>query len=750
MLTTQPRHKVDGYRPGLSSCGAFGRLRAAWRRLSRGRPSRGRRGLDFHLLLRFIEQSETVYKTIHGVNPVLIWCFNDGLHPKLFLESHRAVTAVSFCPFDENLIVGGLQNGQIIIWDIKNKLNKVEEEEILTTEQQKYKVLMFSLVQWMKHTRDFSRVRITAESDIQHSHTSPVSSVKWMTPTWKITRTGQIQDIKEDEAHSLQFVSCATDGSILFWDLQARPATSVGDYTPTRKSRRLTARPTALTVDVSPYRFLNRLMQPQYRLTTHNVKKNKPLLLSCLDLLPVDVSYKIPSAIETHSLTDRLTCPPIITEPPHPPETILFCGSLDGYFTCVQWDGYDVNPGDMVIQECAKLRKIGRYHDGPVTCIDRNGLCPDTYLTVGGKVFAIWKDSFPHRPILWRRSRHRYLHGAWSIKNSAMIKLCRSDGNREVWYLIRRTDKMYYEQSLSGSAILGSYTHPSRGNMPDVLGVADCNGSFRIFYVPLALTGNKDAHELLNIQLDREVNRKKAFMAWQNNWLKNNQHIVQERWANRLEYQRKREEKAITEKRRILEEKQRLIKEQILAAQKSVPQPGHYGEWAKEQWQIKEEERMNKVLLLKKQLNPNILASQQMPLKTLQQEEEKKKKKQKDRLQSSDKIFTETVAMLFPDVIKKKPPPPIDPYAGGNLLEDKQTCIKEFAQVVEECKLYVKENIFEYKFDWQKIMQAGRNRRKTIDRQFLTFSHKNRRENEKNSVISTIESESKVSWISGS
>ncbi|GJQ72753.1 hypothetical protein Trydic_g1407 [Trypoxylus dichotomus] len=674
---------------------------------------------------------DEVNKIIHDVNPVLIWCFNDGLHPKLFLESHRVVTVVAFCPFNENLIVGGLQNGQIIIWDIKNKLNKVEEEEILTTAQQKYRVLMFSLMTWMKNTRDFSRVRITAESNIQYSHSAPVTSIKWMTPTWRITKTGQVNEINEGEPYTLQFASSSADGNILFWDLLAKPATSVGDYKPHRKSRRLKVRPNALTLDVSPFRLLNRVLQPQYRLVAVNVKKNKPLLLTNLELLPVHVGYACIGTMGKYNLTERLVCPPIFQRPRIPPQPTLVCSSLDGYFTSVEWDGYDVDPGEVVNQEIVKIKRIGRYHDGPVVCIDRNKLCPDTYVTVGGKSFAIWKESFPHRPIFWRKSRHRYLHGAWNIKNPAMLRLSRSDGNREVWYLIKRTDKMYYEQSLSGNAIVGSYTHPPRGNPIDVLGVADYNGTFRLFYVPTGLSDSEEFKELFQNQLNREVQRKVAFLAWQNNWLTKHQDIVQERWANRLEFQRKREEKALRENQRIAQEKQRLEKEQMIAAQKSVPQPGHYKEWAIEQWRIKEEDRMNKVLLLKKQLNPDLLVSQQMPLKILKQEEERKKKKQKERLQKSEKIFNETVAMLFPDVIKKKPPPPLDPYAGGDSTNHKKVCLEEYTKVIEECKNYVSENEFVYNFDWKKIIQAGRERKKAVDSQFIVFSHKDRLENEK-------------------
>lgn len=40
------------------------------------------------------------------INPVLIWSFVDALKPKLILESYRATICSSFCPYDENLLIG--------------------------------------------------------------------------------------------------------------------------------------------------------------------------------------------------------------------------------------------------------------------------------------------------------------------------------------------------------------------------------------------------------------------------------------------------------------------------------------------------------------------------------------------------------------------------------------------------------------------------------------------------------------------
>lgn len=65
-------------------------------------------------------------------NQVLIWSFNDCLTPKLILECTREVTAISICPFDGNVIIGGCTSGQVQITTIFSSPasnNEINERE---------------------------------------------------------------------------------------------------------------------------------------------------------------------------------------------------------------------------------------------------------------------------------------------------------------------------------------------------------------------------------------------------------------------------------------------------------------------------------------------------------------------------------------------------------------------------------------------------------------------------------------------
>lgn len=54
----------------------------------------------------------------------------------------------------------------------------MEEKEVLTTAQQKYRTYMHSLMGWMKNIHDIARIRATAVSDLRYSHKSVITGKK--------------------------------------------------------------------------------------------------------------------------------------------------------------------------------------------------------------------------------------------------------------------------------------------------------------------------------------------------------------------------------------------------------------------------------------------------------------------------------------------------------------------------------------------------------------------------------------------
>ncbi|KAJ8973012.1 hypothetical protein NQ317_004610 [Molorchus minor] len=385
-----------------------------------------------------------VHKAVFDSNPVLMWSTKDVLRPKLILESPREAFKLSFCAFDENILVGGLKNGQIIIWDIRNKLTKVEELEVLTANQQKYRAHMNSLMGWMKDIHDLALVRPTALSDLKHSHKSAITGITWMSPYHEYSRLGKLDEIpEEEERFSMQFLTCSKDGTICIWDLLKKPKVQPGGFK-IKKLKRLKKKPSALLVDVSPFKILHMNLRPIYRLRVpRGEEKTKIVAMAGCTENYFRMRYveKNPVRGRKISIEDRIYYKPVLhfEDTAKEPEPELYIGSMEGEVIVglcslrrglnitqlsspfavpgdcahLSWEGQDFESGEVVNSQLCKILNVAKYHDGPVCVIKK---CPETdaILTVGGKTFAIWRDDFKGRPVLWRRGGHMYTAGDWN------------------------------------------------------------------------------------------------------------------------------------------------------------------------------------------------------------------------------------------------------------------------------------------------------------------------------------------------
>lgn len=694
---------------------------------------------------------DEVSRAVYGVNPVLIWSFLDGLSARLLLDAHREVVTLAFCPYDENLLVGGCTNGQVIIWDIRHKMQHVEEEEILTNDQQRYRTFMFSLMEWMKNIKDIKLVPIAAVSNLEYSHRSAVTRIVWLPNYYEISKTGQLTLIPEDrEDTSLQFATSSEDGTVLFWDLLARPTLQAGSYRPQRRLRRLKKRPSALEMDVSPFRILNRLLKPSYRIDVKLPQEgDRSLPLSYLNIRTAKVHYveKEPDPKRTFNIADRIMYEPVFQRPVEPPKYEFCAGSPEGDLLIGSWEGYDYNTGELINSQSCTFLSFAKYHDGPITSISRSRES-GILLTVGGRIFCIWNEEFRNKPILLRRSRVKYTHGCWNLFRPSMIKLTRTDGNLEIWDFLSHSCRQIAEQTMSGSFVTGSYTHPLRMKQ-NVIGVADSNGSLRVFYLPQLLQSDYDneADQLCKF-FDREVERRKGFLVWQDSWIEKHALWIKQRKEEALKEKQRKvlEEKELKEK--LEEEQAQLEKEEtmMLAKEQKAP-PGKYEEWAREQWKKKEEDRMIKLLLAKKHLNRDDLEQAHGPIKRYEEDKARKKQKQEERLAEGPKIFHETVAMLFPDVMKEKPPPPPDPYAGGDSHETKREQFNKYQGMTKNLEDFIEQNPFLYKFDWKVVLLSGRERRNLLTGKQAKSTHLNRHLVEKLSRKAIEDEEARLAQI---
>ena len=72
----------------------------------------------------------------------------------------------------------------------------------------------------------------------------------------------------------------------------------------------------------------------------------------------------------------------------------------------ISWEGYDFSTGVTLNKEIGKWSWTKQVHDGPVSHAVRSRFLKDVILTVGGHVFAVWREDFGE-PIMWRKCEFR-------------------------------------------------------------------------------------------------------------------------------------------------------------------------------------------------------------------------------------------------------------------------------------------------------------------------------------------------------
>lgn len=132
----------------------------------------------------------------------------------------QEVSCLSFCPYDEDLVVGGLVNGQLILWNMTNRLADVEKEMTARLNADVKKKSLRSFMEWEENNQ-FRIVQPVGLSSLTVSHTAPITSIKWFGRKHYVESTGAIKENVDpnDDKQYRNFLTTSLDGCISFWDL---------------------------------------------------------------------------------------------------------------------------------------------------------------------------------------------------------------------------------------------------------------------------------------------------------------------------------------------------------------------------------------------------------------------------------------------------------------------------------------------------------------------------------------------------
>lgn len=367
------------------------------------------------------------------------------------------------------------------------------------------------------------------------------------------------------------------------------------------------------------------------------------------------------------------------------------------------WAGFDYISALMT--ENVSIHNMAQYHDGPISTIAKWKHDQNIVLTTGGKTFAVWHMNYVGKPLLWRKGKHTYCNGNWGTFGTGLIILTTMVGYVEYYNLGFCSYKHIYETKLDAKFI-NLHSLPRLPIDTYLVGYGDSKGLFRVFSVPHVPISEDMSKGKFGKFITKTMKIKTKYDKWQHQWKQANETKVEEAETQPADEPKKT--------RSLLTSSKAKARSTVLFDDKTA-------EFIKLQTDM-----IMTSYLQKQNINLEELRNQQMPLIRLRQDQMKVKKKQKQRLANADRIYHENIALMFPEVLRKTPPEPIDPYAGGDSANRKQQCYNEFDRVASEAKKIIEDNPFVQVIRWNNLLHLGYERRRKLEEYYDPSRHRER------------------------
>uniref|UniRef100_A0A182PNG8 WD repeat-containing protein 63 n=1 Tax=Anopheles epiroticus TaxID=199890 RepID=A0A182PNG8_9DIPT len=459
---------------------------------------------------------------------VLLWSFEDPLEPVLELKTIREVTAVAFCPYDGELLVGGLSNGQIVLWDLKGELERIEQakrEALGSSEHRKQARHLMEYPAVESIDREFNPAAV---SSLEHSSRAAITGIRWLPRNYFCTTTGHLKTAGGSEKLYRYMLTTSLDGSVCFWDLEfALPALQ----------KLIAASKGAQQTDKTMYQRVNNLFYPTFKLICE------------LPILSVVFDEAVYRSIPRESVRD------FTTRVKHQQEAVavscemvLKLGSFTGQLVEASWEGYDFEQGAVVNDEQVKvLHVFSQIHDGPVLALERNPLCRSVFLSIGGSVLAIWSEDEKNSPVFWRKKSQTITACRWSLDRVSVFFLGMGNGDFEIWDMSLKTFRETVCLNLGSEASTVISQH-RLASARSCLAVADHNANIRILRLAASFVNAlPDEEESFLAMINHELARKKNQATWVKGFYERNVEMIEakiqaeiEARENRLQQQAER------------------------------------------------------------------------------------------------------------------------------------------------------------------------------------------------------------------
>lgn len=422
----------------------------------------------------------------------IVWNFNEQANPQYILESPTEVLVLRFCPTRPHLIVGGLMNGQVVVWNLNvapdAKARHAKHSQKMRQPQQ-HNEDVTAIPEFLPpipgHTLEksgdhmVSRLQPFQTSRVEGSHRRAVHDICWLPADLEVGFDGKFVAAQEQN----QFATISDDGTMCIWDL--RP-----ENLPDHKVRKL----------------------KHGKMVPGDEKIWVPLLKFSLS--------RPDGSGDMLGLRLHLEC----RDATGAPQYLMVCSSIEGEVAVCDWGPKDerrANQGafaDDNRTEAKLVRQLSVAHAGPAWTVQRHPLLPDYYLTVGDWGFKIWKLGLASPILASPLSDQQVMCGRWSPTRAAVLFIGTRDGWVQVWDLLDRShEKLFATQVIQEAITVLEFKPASERKQAAAsqhLAVGTKQGQFQLYELPKVLIkGHNSELQMTKKFFEREA-RRVAYFAW--------------------------------------------------------------------------------------------------------------------------------------------------------------------------------------------------------------------------------------------
>ena len=372
---------------------------------------------------------------------ILLWNAIDPINPQYVLEAPGDVHCFRFCPTDSDVVVGGLESGQVAVWDLKEARAKARDAKLLADDDDK------------EGNSSGSTITATAKvlSAVDQSHRRAIVDLNWLPPTLEVTEKGKFLRPKEDapppdpSAPFTQFFSIAADGQLLFWDMRK-------------------AEESLLPPEEKPKDDTGKNKKEGWGPTAKMPLANPD---GAMELAPV---YFLDVPLEDFT-----------------GECSIYSVTEEGEFFKVELakpaaDNFSKGVGWIPKGESSRKPYVLPGHYGPCVALQRSPFVAQVHLSVGDWTFNIWKEGVDMPLFTSPFCSCMYSCGAWSPSRAAVLFIGRTDGLMDIWDLLDRSHEPSMTIPVSPTSIT-SMEFLIKGNS-QLLAVGDDQGTVHVLEVP--------------------------------------------------------------------------------------------------------------------------------------------------------------------------------------------------------------------------------------------------------------------------